>query len=82
MLTLDRSDRGETRRTTFDNFQRNAMFLAEMRHFLACLKGEEASLIPLREGAATLEVCLAARSALESGQTVVLPSTLPGAATP
>jgi predicted dehydrogenase len=40
---------------------RNELFLAEVRHFLACLDGAEPSLIPAREGARSLAVALAAQ---------------------
>lgn len=47
-----------------DGFERERMFLEEMRHFLACLRGEEQPLSTLADGRAALEVTLAARQAL------------------
>jgi len=45
-------------------FERNDLFLAEMRHFLACLDGAERPRCTLRDGRAALEVALAARASL------------------
>ena len=43
-------------------FERNAMFLAELRHFLDCLAGDALSLTPFEDGVATLAVALAAKA--------------------
>jgi predicted dehydrogenase len=66
----------ETYRTTtrmrntyhFEGFDRNDMFMDELRHFLACLRGDEESFIPLSESIHSLRIALAAESALRSGQ--------------
>ena len=55
---------------TFPDFQRNKLFLDELSHFLACLKGKESPRVPLREGAQSLRIALAARQSLETGQVV------------
>jgi predicted dehydrogenase len=52
----------------FEGFDRNDMFRDELRHFLACLRGDESSLIPLSEGIQSLRIALAAESSLKSGQ--------------
>ena len=39
----------------------NDMYLAELRHFLACVRGEELPLVPGAEGRRVLEIALAAR---------------------
>jgi predicted dehydrogenase len=44
-----------------EGFGRNWMFLDEMRHFLACLRGEEQPVCTISDGRAALEVTLAAR---------------------
>lgn len=48
-------------------WEANDMYLDELRHFLACLAGTEASMQPLREGARTLELALAALAAADDG---------------
>lgn len=60
----------------FEGFDRNEMFLDELRHFLACLRGDEESLIPLSEGIHSLRIALAAESSVRSGQAQEL--TAPG----
>lgn len=47
-----------------EGFERNRMFLDEMRHFLACLRGEEHPLCTLRDGVETVRVALAAKRAI------------------
>lgn len=42
-------------------FERNTMFLDEMRHFLACLRGDEQPICTLADGRAALEAIDAAR---------------------
>lgn len=42
-------------------FERNCMFLDEMRHFLECCQAGTATAIPLEEGIAVLKMALAAR---------------------
>lgn len=56
----------------FDNFDRNQIFLAEMKHFLACLDRSETSRIPASEGAKSLRVALAAQQSLRTGRVVEL----------
>ncbi len=53
-------------------FQRNELFLAEMRHFLGCVEGREQPRVPLEQGATSLETALAVRDSLESGRVVEL----------
>jgi predicted dehydrogenase len=45
-------------------FERNWMFLDEMQHFLACLRGEARPLCTVADGRAALGVALAAREAI------------------
>ena len=47
-----------------EGFERDWMFLDEMRHFLACLRGDEQPLCTLADGRAALEMTLAAKHAL------------------
>jgi len=52
----------------FDQFERNEMFLSELRHFLACLEGAEKPLVDLTEGVRSLKIALAATASLETGR--------------
>ncbi len=54
-----------------DGFERNEMFLDEMRHFLDCSKTRRQTQIPIGEGIAVLKIALdAKRSAQETHQRV------------
>ena len=58
--------------TSFDGHDRNELYLAELRHFLACIDGRERPVVGVREGAETLRVALAAKRSLETGEVVSL----------
>jgi predicted dehydrogenase len=45
------------------DFERNTMFLDEMRHFMDCVEGRTESLITLDDGIRALEIALAAKQA-------------------
>jgi predicted dehydrogenase len=53
-----------------DGFQRNTMFVDEMRHFLACLNRQAAPLVTLTDGIKNVELVLAAKRAAACGQVV------------
>jgi predicted dehydrogenase len=48
------------------------MFLNELHHFLACLKGDEQPVVGVRDGAQSLQMALAARESIEAGKAVDL----------
>ena len=64
---------GRVHALCFDTFERTQMFEGEMRHFLACVRGEEKPIVDLRDAAASLAVSLAADESLRSGRAVELP---------
>ena len=51
----------------FDAFMPNEMYVAVMRHFLACHERTEVPLVNLRDGAASLRMAVAARRSLQTG---------------
>ena len=53
-----------------EGFERNDMFVDEMRHFLACLEGRETPVVDVEEGSEILRLALAARESVESGKPV------------
>ena len=59
-------------RYSFQDFDRNQMFMDELQHFLACVRGEAQSMIDLREGIRSMKIGLAADQSLKSGQIVDL----------
>jgi predicted dehydrogenase len=66
-------ERGELReRLTFENFQRNQLFLDELKHFLACLQGHEMPVVTVQDAWQSLRMALAAKESLETGKIVEL----------
>jgi predicted dehydrogenase len=51
-------------------FERNSLFVDELRHFCACLRGEERPLCTLTDGERALTVALAALASAEEGRLV------------
>ncbi|TDU28350.1 putative dehydrogenase [Panacagrimonas perspica] len=56
----------------FVGFQRNDMFLAQMRHFLACVQQGEVPRVGLHTGVQSLRMALAAKASLSQGTEVRL----------
>lgn len=51
---------------TFPDFERNELFLAELKHFIECVEQEKETLIPISEGAQSLKMALAATESLNA----------------
>lgn len=56
----------------FDNFQRNQLFLDELNHFFAAVRGESPVTVTIQDGIQSLRMALAARESLETGKVVVV----------
>lgn len=54
----------------FADYQRNQMFLDEVRHFQACLAGSATPAVPLDDGIAVLRLALAVKEAVTTGRRV------------
>lgn len=54
----------------FPDFQRNDIFLDEIRHYVACLEGKESPVVDINRGLRSLRIALAAKQSLESGKVV------------
>jgi predicted dehydrogenase len=52
----------------FEGFERNHMFMDEMKHFLAAVRGKCAPMVSISEGADSLRVALAIKKSLATGQ--------------
>ncbi len=52
------------------SFERNTMFVSEMRHFLGCISGREESICNIEDGAQTLRICLAAVESARRGKRI------------
>ncbi len=57
---------------SFHDFERNEMFMSELRHFFACIKGDEKSLVSLSDGVQSLKMALAAKESIRTGRVVHL----------
>lgn len=57
-------------RMRLPEFQRNQLFLDQMRHMLGCLRGEEKPLVSLRDGAQSLRMALASLRSLAEKRVV------------
>jgi predicted dehydrogenase len=57
----------------FDGFQRNQLFIDELTHFLACIRGEEKPLVSIQDGLISLQMALAAKQSIETGRVVDIP---------
>ena len=55
-----------------EGFDRNTMFLAEMRHFLAVVRGEAEPLCTLDDGQRALELALAAHQSAREGRLILM----------
>jgi predicted dehydrogenase len=63
---------GASESTNFDGFQRNQLFLDELRQFLAAIKGAAIPVATATEATASLRVALAAKESLATGRVVEL----------
>lgn len=61
---------GRTAIQRFDRFERNQMFVDELKHFLACLRGETKPLVDLREAQRSLLIAQSAKTSLEEGKVI------------
>jgi predicted dehydrogenase len=55
-----------------ESFQRNQLFLDELKHFLACISRREQAQVSVRDGVQSLRMALAAKASLATGQIVEL----------
>jgi len=55
-----------------EDFERNTLFLDEMRHFLACIAGADQPRCTLEDGIEALRIALAAKQAATEGRTISL----------
>lgn len=60
------------REFSYSGFQRNDRFMAEMEHFLACLRGEAQTEVDLVGGSRSLQIALAAKQSGVTGKVVTI----------
>ena len=57
---------------SFDARERNQLFLDELDHFLACVRGDQRPVVDVREATMSLRMAVAARESMETGRVVHL----------
>jgi predicted dehydrogenase len=57
---------------SFEDYQRNQMFIDEAKHFGECLAGRAKPVVPLEEGIAVLRLALAVKDAMRTGHAVTI----------
>lgn len=55
---------------TYSNFERNCLFMDEMRHLVNCVRGGETPVVSIRDGTRSLQMALAAKTSMVSGHVV------------
>lgn len=60
----------------FPYFQRNQLFIDELNHFLACIETGSSPTVTLRGGALSLQMALAAKESMHTGEVVKLKAWL------
>lgn len=71
-LSIHQKKRGTTKNIQFSRNSRNHLYLSEMKHFLACLRGKEKSRVSVEESVKSLRVAIAASKSLQNGKAVLL----------
>lgn len=72
-LTLAHYRMGElVHREAYPELPRNQLFMDEMKHFLACVRGEEKPIVSVRDSMQSLKMALAAKESLRTGQPITL----------
>ncbi|MBU1036486.1 Gfo/Idh/MocA family oxidoreductase [Patescibacteria group bacterium] len=54
------------------NFERNSMFIKELKHFIKCLRGKEKPLVDLSQGKEVLKIILAIKKSLKDKKIIKL----------
>ncbi len=70
-VTLTEED-GHTTVNNYDGFDRNELFLAEMRHFLNCVENKEKPIVDLYMGLQSLRMALAIKKSITTRNVVAL----------
>jgi predicted dehydrogenase len=70
-MTLYDGNGKQIESTSYEGCERNQLFLDELKNFLECLQGHEASVVSLLEGAQSLRMALAAKESLATGKVVI-----------
>jgi predicted dehydrogenase len=67
-VVINKRESQDIKRHTFPDFDRNNLFLDEMKNFIAFVHGKENPKVNLKEGVASLQIALAAKKSMETGE--------------
>lgn len=70
VLEYSETATGQTEVHRFDSFERNQMFVDELKHFFACLRGHAEPLVDLREARRSMQIAQSAMASLEKEKVV------------
>lgn len=71
-VTVFKRDRDTPETQTFPEFDRNQLFLDELRHFLDCIKTRRKPIADLTDGLQSLRMALAAKESMKTGLPIEL----------
>ena len=69
-ITIHDIHRKATDTITFEGFERNQMFIDELKHFIDCIAGRIKPVVDLREGRRSVVIALAAHESMEKHHSV------------
>jgi predicted dehydrogenase len=72
VLHIERQANGQQFKV--DNFDRNQLFLDELRHFLKCVGTRQQPMVTIQDGLASLKTALAAKESIATGRVVQVES--------
>lgn len=63
---------GKKEKFEYENFSRNQLFLDELKHFFACIRGEEKSLVDIKTASDGMKVAMAVKESMVKKEKVML----------
>jgi predicted dehydrogenase len=70
--TLYTNNLAEPERTRIEHFERNQLFLDELKHFLECVETRQQPMVTVQDGAESLRIALAAKESIATRELVKL----------
>jgi predicted dehydrogenase len=71
-ISLTKRETGETESHDYKDFERNQLFIDELKHFLEAVSGKTEPIVNVKTGLDSLRMALAARESIETGEPVGL----------
>lgn len=71
-VAIERPDTKDNEVFRFENFQRNDLFVDELKYFLECIEKSTPALVTLEDGLKSLRIALAIKQSLKEGRVITL----------